>query len=187
MSNFCNIFFQPPLCFDHLLLNLKIFFKKYSPHIDVVVVQMLLAVNSYETIQNVLGETILPQLFIQWFDLYKETKCVIQNPDEYSAWEPPTIFNVEDKQFLHTLIFEQPGLFLEKNWEKLYDYQQPMESTEAVHIELTQRLNLALKRAFTSNVCKSLYQLDLYRNWTENIPAEMMVFTDDQFLFPLLE
>jgi transposase len=131
-------------------------FVSYAPATKVAVVCMMLKGYSLLAICNTLGYSVLPQSLTQWKDLYKETRAVIREPNEYAQCGRAKLLSTEDSQFMQQLVRNEPGLFLTKIRKRLYDGTQVVLSLQAVHQNLVDQLSIMLKKAETSNIKKCL-------------------------------
>ncbi|KAI7958081.1 hypothetical protein MJO29_006298 [Puccinia striiformis f. sp. tritici] len=121
---------------------------------------------------------ISPQSFNQWKALYKETRHVIQEPEEYEIQGQPDLLTQDDKDFMTELIAAEPGLFLDEIREQVYDHSGTLVSPEAIQHCLTKKLGMTLKKAKVSNIRKNLIHKYDFIEKMEPIPAEFLVFTD---------
>ncbi|KNE92565.1 hypothetical protein PSTG_14075 [Puccinia striiformis f. sp. tritici PST-78] len=134
--------------------------------------------HSFDSIHTTLVKQISPQSFNQWKALYKETRHVIQEPEEYEIQGQPDLLTQDDKDFMTELIAAEPGLFLDEIREQVYDHSGTLVSPEAIQHCLTKKLGMTLKKAKVSNIRKNLIHKYDFIEKMEPIPAEFLVFTD---------
>jgi transposase len=84
--------------------------------------------------------------------LYQETCRVIHNPEEYTTQGRPDLLTQEDKDFMTELIDTNPGLFLDKICDQVYNNSGTTVSIETIHYCLTRELGMTLKKAEVYNV-----------------------------------
>jgi hypothetical protein len=154
-------------------------FRLHSPGIKVAAVQMLIQNQSFDSIRISLGKQISRQSFNQWLFLYQETCCVICNPKEYTTQGQPDLLTQEDKDFMTELIDTNPGLFLEKIRDQVYNNAGTKVSIETIHYCLTRKLGTTLKKAKVYNVQKNLVHKYECIGEMRLIPAKFPVFTDE--------
>ena len=96
-------------------------FQAYAPATKIAAVRMLLEGFTQSTICNTLGYNILWQLFKGWMDIFEQTKCVVRHPDTYATRGLRSSLTSDEINFIIDLVRSEPGLFLIKIWEQLWD------------------------------------------------------------------
>ena len=138
---------------------------------------MLLDGQSHKFICDSLGYSISRQSFKRWMDLFEQTKCVVRDPETYAARGQIATLTSEEIDFILKFVQTEPGLFLSKIRERLYDLSGMLLSTQAIHHNLVNRLCITLKKAETSNVRKSLVAKYSFVKKMKLFPAHWLVFT----------
>lgn len=144
----------------------------------VIAVRMLLQGMFKREVRNQLGQHILSQSFDPCISLFHGTKAVNCDQAEYKKLSRRWVFNAEDQNFMsHTLIDQEPHLFLEKIQDKLYTKGGNMTSITTINIKLRTRLGLTLQKAAVSSAHKSFVAKAAFMTKYEHVPSEYLVFT----------
>ncbi|PLW27707.1 hypothetical protein PCASD_17858 [Puccinia coronata f. sp. avenae] len=151
----------------------------YDPGTKLAVVRMTLQGLSKKVIRNALGENVSRQSFDRWMKLYRETRRIFRNPEEYEQQGRVASLSVEECEFMISLVDCEPGLFLDEIRERMYDAHGMLLSVAAVHNNLVSRLAITLKKPGTVNIRKCLVAKYHYIEKMQFIPAEFLVFTDE--------
>ena len=134
---------------------------------------------SIQSIQQLLSIQFSPQSFRRWKCLFEETRCVIKDPIDYERRGRPARLTRDECAFMIKLVRSEPGLFLDKIREKLYENSGVLLSTSGVHRALVKKLSITLKKPDTKNIRKSLVSKYAYVERMEFFPADFLVFTDE--------
>jgi hypothetical protein len=95
-------------------------------------------------------------------ELYRETRCVIQDPAKYERQGRPALLTAKECLFMVNLLKDEPSLFLDKIRECLYGTQGTMLSVETVNNTLVKRLAITLNKPDTINSRKCLMAKYMY-------------------------
>jgi hypothetical protein len=126
-------------------------------------------------------------LFNCWVQLFHKTQCVVKDPALYETLGRPATLSQEECEFMIELFRTEPGLFLDKIQENLYNSSRTLLSPEAIHRSLVDQLSVTLKKPMTVNGCKSLMAKYTYIEQMEFLPADFLVFTGPFCLTPLFD
>jgi transposase len=153
----------------------------HPPATKVATIRMAAQGLSLAEICQLLGVAISRQSFGRWIELYEQTRRVLRDPETYEVRGRPSILSDDECRFIIHLVQSEPGLFLDKIRERLYDSSGILLSVEGIHRNLVERLSITLKKPETKSIRKSLVAKYAFIEKMEFYPAEFLVFTGKFF------
>ncbi|POW18120.1 hypothetical protein PSHT_06208 [Puccinia striiformis] len=171
-------------------------FVPYTAPIKVVVVQMSSEGHTLPHICNTLGYLVSRQSLTRWkvhkLSFLPSRSCLSSGTPVIVPYTHPRASGIaheqrgrakklssEDSTFMITLLRKEPGLFLDKIREKVYDGTGVLLSISAVHNNFVNQLCITLKKAETLNIKKCLVKKLRYVDDMKYYPAEFLVFRGD--------
>ncbi|KAI7963684.1 hypothetical protein MJO29_004111 [Puccinia striiformis f. sp. tritici] len=152
-------------------------YRRYDSSTKITTVRMTLQNHSRSFIRQSLGRTISRQSFDRWTQLYHKTQRVVRDPQEYDVRGRHSLLSSEDRDFMIELVRTEPGLFLDKMRERLYDHGGTLVGINTLQQTLVEKLSITLKKPNTVNIRKNLPYKYRWIAKMANVPAEFLVFT----------
>jgi hypothetical protein len=150
----------------------------YAPATKVAVIRMAHQNYSCDKIRTALiGKCFSNQSFRLWNYIYNLTQRVIRDPSRYKQQGAQAWLTPEDWLFMLELIRTEPGLFLDKLRCRLYNESSTLLSISTIHKNLVDKMEIALKKANTVNIRKSLRLKFAWVDEMARVPVEFLVFT----------
>lgn len=152
---------------------------KYDSGIKVLAVQYLKDGFTKLEVKHRLRSTVSVRTLTRWESLYRQTYSVVRNPAEYERLGRNTKLSVDHRDFMLTLIDENPTLYLDETRASIYRRTGKWVSLQTIASDLKSRLSLSLKKTRTVHPNQSADLRARYLHAVGGLRPEMMVFLDE--------